>query len=276
MNINNFAITVLLLILILSSAFLGSLVLTGREIRTYDALDPDSQIKFKGKETIVRDIVERYQPVLYQLEKLRGPTPSKIFYEVISKNDTLTIVYRYVWPTETHPNQIIAPLYNLFRVVYYGSSKDIEYLQIDVDSSSGEIMRILYETDTREKPNVFLPKHAHTELIKTRESDVYFKKIDGKIVRNFSIQLEKETYLKILTITWNHVFDIYQGEKANRINNLVIEPLDSETYKEYKLSRRSSGDYTTDKDVLMPTFFFIVIFSIELLIFIILRIILRG
>ena len=134
-------------------------------------------------------------------------------------------------------------------------------------------MRILYETDTKKDPNAFLPEHAHTELIKTKDSNIYLKKIDDKLDRYFQIQLENETQIKILAITWNHVFDIYQGEEADRISNILVEPLYSETYMKYKLSRRSSGDYITNKAVLLPVFFFIVLFSIEILIFIKLKII---
>ena len=85
MHIRNIFITVLLLLFIFGLALLGSFTLSGNEKRAYEVIDPDLKIKFKGEETLIRDLVVKYQPVLYQIENLRSSHSSKIFYEVISK-----------------------------------------------------------------------------------------------------------------------------------------------------------------------------------------------
>ena len=126
-------------------AFLVGLKLTGMERRNYSVLKTNDIVN--GKKVI--EIIEKYKPIIYQTENIKKGIQF-IFYELIEQKNELVIIYRPVWSDEIHPNPLIHSLYKYYRWIYYGSTKDIEFIEIFIDKKTGEVVSFSYETQTEE------------------------------------------------------------------------------------------------------------------------------
>lgn len=228
-------------IFILFLLFPISLHLTGKVERQYDVLSPEETIFLKNIPVSVEYIAMKYLPEFYTLIELQKPEPEKITYEIIHKDGNISIVYRLHYPNEIGPLILIDQLYSMFRIFYYGSKKDIEFVQIDVNKDTGEIIRIQFET-SQASPISLIQIHKPVKIIK-RDDGNYLMNIGKKHQYLQNLPLN-ETHLQIAIVTWNHLFSL-RNNKINykKIDGVGFVFLDDKSYRDNKMIRRSAGDF---------------------------------
>lgn len=210
-------------------AFLTGLKLTGMERRNYSVLKISDRVN--GKKAI--EIIEKYKPIIHQTENIKKDIQF-IFYELIEQKSKLVLIYRPVWDDEIHPNPIIHRLYKYFRWIFYGSIKDIEFIEIYIDKKTGEVVSFNYETQT-EGSTIEAPGHEFTEIEKKGEK-YYNKTKDQELGYN-----PFEEYRCILQVkTWNHLLSITEKPQGKKFDSPVI-PLTNWLFRKYSISRRSAG-----------------------------------
>lgn len=226
-KISNTLLTVLILIVLASGVLLG-LEITGYETRKYSVLKPENRIN--GIK--IRSLVEKYKPIIYQPQSIR-PNPVFIYYEVTTLGDNITITYYIVWPDEYHPNLLIDSLYRMFRILYFGSSTDIEFVKCILNRSSLDIIEVHFETLVK---NTLLEIPEHTLLILRNESGRYVK-ICGEIKETLDFCPFANKHLILQVISWNHLFNITKHLRGRKYD-LPPKFLTDEEYKMYKMRRR--------------------------------------
>jgi hypothetical protein len=208
--------------------------------RNYSVLEESQEILFKGNLWKVKDIAKEYQPIIYQKKNLRGYPPSFILYEVIEKGNLILINYFVTWRDEIHPVFIIHFLYKIFRILYYGSSYDIEFISLTIEKNSGDILKIEMESDSHNNPDTFFSDHIKLTLEKI-DGEYYNLKINNKPVKNVELKKEDKR-IKIEAITWNHVYGVFKENNENflEFKNLPLVYLTDNLYKKYRIKLRSN------------------------------------
>jgi len=213
--------------------FLVGLKLTGMASRSYVVLDANTEVN--GKQVI--DILEKYKPIIYQTDDIKMDIEF-FFYEFVEKKDKLVLIYRPLWKDEIHPIPIIHNLYKYFRMIFYGSVKDIEFVEIFVDKLTGDILSFSFENLTEGSP-IEAPEHMFTDIVKKG------KKFYNKTKNDEIVIVPFENSRVILQVkTWNHLLCINenpQGQKYDR----PLKPLTNWDYRKYSITRRSSGHIKT-------------------------------
>lgn len=236
---------IIIIVIVLVSAFLVSLYLTGRVEREYDVIEPDKTVIFKDTSLKTENLATIYLPEFFFPKELQDPKPELVTYEIIQNKNNFSIVYRLIYPTENVPSFYLNKIYSEFRKLYYGSEKDIEFVQIDINKETGIIDRILFETSSVSY-NSLLQKHIPVEII--NEEDKYSLKL-GEEKRYFNNIPLNETHLQLVVISWNHLFNLLNNATDYiKIENLNLSFLDEKIYKDYKMSRRSNGDFKSNEN----------------------------
>jgi hypothetical protein len=229
-----------------------ALALTGHDKRAYFVLPPDRIIEIAENKTTISDLASSYKPKMY----LRPSTPSPpllwIWYEAIPTEDTIDIVYYFTWENEIHPNPVLNIFYSFFRSKYYGTPLyDIEYLQINVERTSGKIKKIRFETSPEEDYFITISEHLmvsyfrksgniYDEILMTRKGELVDKRNNVQI--NFD-----ETHVLVGVQTWNHLTRIITNEDDDFsvLQDAPLIPLSEDDYSHYKFVRKSQGDHKT-------------------------------
>lgn len=226
--------------LIFICVILFLIYMSGRRKRSYNVLSYDEVIYFKDDKIKVEDIAKEYQPILYQLKSLRGYEPEKTLYEIIEKTEKIIINYYNFWKNEIHPNLIIHYLYSFFRFIYYGSCADIEFVQVVINRRTGEILEVNAESDSHNNPDTFFSDHIKFK-IKQKENNVYELFLDNKFIKNVFLPKDGNR-MKILVITWNHVYGFYEGQESYEFKEIPLVYLTEKLYAKYRMKRRSKGE----------------------------------
>lgn len=206
--------------------------------RKYKVLPEDAEILFKGNPSKIREIVKEYQPIIYQKRILKGYAPSFMLYEAIDRKEEVMINYYTCWKDEIHPFIIIHFLYKIFRILYYGSSYDIEFITLIIDKSSGEILKLEMESDSHNNPHTFFSDHIKLSLEKNKDN-YYDLKIKNKFAGKIHLP-KQDNRVKIEAITWNHVYGIYkEGEDYLEFKEIPLVYLTDKLYKKYRIFLRS-------------------------------------
>jgi hypothetical protein len=203
--------------------------LTGMKGRNYSVLQPDAVVN--GQKII--DILEKYKPIIYQTENIKIEV-EYFLYEFVEQEDKLVLLYRPLWRDEIHPNKVIHHLYKYFREIYYGSVKDIEFIEIFVDKKTGDILSFSFETLT---PGTHLrkPGHEFTNIVKKGDKFYNQTKNDELVSAPF------EGSRCVLQVkTWNHLLCINENPEGKKFD-LPLKYLTNWQYRKYAFSRRSSG-----------------------------------
>lgn len=243
-------ILVLLLISLLIAAFIS-----GKNDRSYLVLDPAEKIVITGEESTVKDVVEKYKPII----RIRSTTPSLpllvIKYNVVQIGEKLDIVYYFVWQDEIHPNPFINKLYWLFRAAYYGVPvRDIEYFQLSIDTRTGEVTGILFETSPGDDYFVRYSKHliARYELLSgSRYIETISDRSDGTLISRQVVELQIiGGRADVGVITWNHLVRLIDDSMDDFDLRLDanLEFLTDKEYRDGKYVRKSQGDHKTKED----------------------------
>ncbi len=234
-------------------AFLIGMKLTGMERRNYSVRKSSDIVN--GKKAI--EIVEKYKPIIYQTDNIEKDIQF-LFYELVEQKEKIVLIYRPVWNDEIHPNPIIHSLYKYFRWIFYGSVKDIEFIEIYIDKKTGEVESFNYETLT-EGSTIEAPEHEFTEIEKKGEK--YYNKTKGKELGYSPF----EEYRCILQVkTWNHLLSITEKPQGKKFDSPVT-PLTNWLFRKYSISRRSTGYIRTKSKKwvkYMVSFVLLIVFGI--------------
>lgn len=208
--------------------------------RKYIVLNENQEIVFKKNNFKIIDLVKKYQPIIYHKKILKGYPPSSMLYEVMEEKDAIIINYYVVWRDEIHPVRVIHFFYKIFRILYYGSSLDIEFISVKIDKEKGDIIKVKMESDSHNNPHTFFSDHIKLKVEK--ENNSYNLKINDKFVKKIDLPKENNR-AKIEAITWNHVFGIYEiGEEYLEFKETPLVYLSDNLYKKYRMSLRSKPE----------------------------------
>lgn len=209
-------------------AFFVGLKITSTKGRDYSTLRPTDKVN--GQKVLA--ILEKYKPIIYQKEEIEKEIQF-IFYECVEQKDRLVLIYRPVWEDEIHPNPIINQLYKFFRWFYYGSIKDIEFIEIFIDKKTGELLSFSFETFV-EDSSIETPRHEFTIIVK--QNKVFYNKTKNEPV---TVPFDGSSCI-LQVITWNHLFSIPKNPEGQKFD-CPLKLLTNQRYKKYAISRRSSG-----------------------------------
>ena len=206
-------------------------------------------------------LVKEFQPILYQPQHDKH-IPKFMYYRTNQKGDILQITYYTVWDNERHPRYFFHVLYAfLFRKFYYGSIKDIEYIQIDVDLPTLDITDVRFEQTNKPDYHIFFPFHRQNHLKRvpqpatpTPYENVFIRffgkknEFHGLIKPRFS---GKRIHMAVTS--WNHIYNVYLedlhkyikdlGDNFNTFTALLLKKYDPKEYKKYKGARRGKGEF---------------------------------
>ncbi|MBK7764475.1 MAG: hypothetical protein IPI46_14235 [Bacteroidetes bacterium] len=167
-------------------AFLCSAFLSGRSNRSYQVMDSSNKIMLPSGTLTLHEFASKFKPILYSSPKFHPQTILWTWYEVVEKNDYYDIVYYHCWENEINPNQSFNIVYKIFRTVYFGYPLyDIEYLQVRISKSTGEVLKSKYETSVDVNYQQRIVKHSRAELVRATEEsfvETIFGK-DGSILK---------------------------------------------------------------------------------------------
>ncbi len=203
----------------------------------------------------ITTLIKEFQPIIYQ-PKHDKYEPKFMYYRTRIRGNILQVTYYTVWDNERHPRYVFHVLYAfLFRKFYYGSIKDIEFIQIDIDLLTKQITDIRYDQPNKNNYNVMFPFHRPNHLKRLplpnslpNKEDYVFVKFHGKENRYHGLIRPRFTNQRVhmAVASWNHVYDLYikdLDDKAKQFSGLLLQKFDYKTYKKYKTNRRSKGQF---------------------------------
>lgn len=256
---------VFLLLLILSVAF------SGHEARAYNTLAAYENVIIADQPLTVGELAAKHAPEYLLNSANPSPPLLWIWYEAVPTTDTIDLIYYAVWENEINPEPIIDKGYALFRAAYYGYPlRDIEFTQLSIDRSSGEVVGLLFETSPGDDYFVRISEHltarytrqesgAFTETLTTRAGAPVAQQADVPVIF-------RQTHPQIYVQTWNHLSRLLKAEDEN-LEKLEAElrELQENDYRQYKFSRKSQGDHKTQANPLtLPLTFLATLFFVLL------------
>ncbi len=237
------------------SLFLLGLLFPRPLKRSYQVFFPHEIIRFLSKDIETRELVDIYKPLIQQPVSLPGPPPTSILYEIIPSNEMhiLFLIFRICWPDEIHPNAIFHWIYKVFRKFYYGSSKDIEIIQIKVNTITSEILEIKFESDPGNLASSTQISHRLMIFRKTiNKKNKYISFIDR--IEDKEVHLSfSELRLKIAVMSWNHLFTYRTLKEENyHTYSLPLYYLTDKEYTRFRFDRRSLLDFGIKGKIKFP------------------------
>ena len=205
--------------------------------RDYPVLDPDVPVSVAGETASVKRMAAHYAPVFFVDPRLGPMRPDNLLFEAQSPSTRLVFNYYLNWKDEVHPQPLVHPLYRGFRSVVYGSTRDIEYVQVTVSYKSGEVRGFAFERDPSGRHDHPSPTHAVVAGARAKGEEQYTVTVDGKLHGTMNVAFEGPR-LCILVATWNHIYDFYTGD-GDPIDDPRLKFLSPELYKKYYMARRS-------------------------------------
>jgi hypothetical protein len=250
---NFFQVLLFLVLLIITLVAFGLLWdnFTGRDARAYPVLQPDTEVEIAGKIMRISDVALAYQPDMNIRRTNPSPPLLWTWYEAIKTNSGVDLVYYQDWEDEINPDPIFHWLYRVFRSAYYGSPvRDIEYFQISISSSNGEVQNILFETSPGDDYFVTYSKHlvARYQKIVGGTYDVIINDKSGnEISKTSGIEpIFQGSHIKVLAQTWNHLTRLLTISDTDLIQLPTdVKFLTDDEYSSYKFVRKSQGDHRT-------------------------------
>jgi hypothetical protein len=250
---NFFHILLFLTILIVTLSVFGLLWanFTGRDARAYPVLPPDTEIEIAGKTMRISDVALEYQPAMNIRKTNPSPPLLWTWYEAIRTNSGVDLVYYQDWEDEINPDPLYHGLYRIFRSAYYGSPvRDIEYFQISISPSTGEVQNMMFETSPGDDYFVTYSKHLVARYQKTAGGtyDVIIgDKSGNEISKTSGINpIFHGSHIQVLAQTWNHLTRLLTISDTDLIQLPTdLKFLLDDVYSSYKFVRKSQGDHLT-------------------------------
>lgn len=269
----------------ISSLFVSILVFlvlaffTGKKDRTYKALLPEDLITFCGHNISTNELAEKYVPLIYKRNTTPSPNLLWIWYDCVKRTDNcIDIIYHPTWENEINPSSFLFYLYSFFRAAYYGYPLyDIEFIQITIDLTSGNIKRVLHETNINDEYYPEFPQHYIAEITKTTNGyQKTIKNKNGNILQKKDIQLFTiESHLVLGVQTWNHLTRLVEINDPIHFNQhmpATLRFLTDKEFCEYKFARKSQSDYkVTSNNIILYLSTMIIFLCINLIGYILYR-----
>lgn len=218
--------------------------------RSYPVLPPDNLL------------AERYAPKLFTINenqsKQESLKPEQLRYEILPAQqgqNYYSIVYYVGLPTEQLPFPVLVKLYDWVRPILFGSRKDWEGIQIDINQDTQQPVGISFETSNySDTPDTY-------DLVSRRDLHLYTrisKLPDGSWQRtvqqtNGKIQTSKvespfvdSQHPEIAIVSWNTSFDVcnqvalHPELKLFDLEQPKLEFMDIDTYKKEGIDLRAT------------------------------------
>ncbi len=196
--------------------FLGivsiGLIITGTNDRSYSVSSPGSKIRLNASEFNLNELAEKYLPQLAIDTDEQSRKVEKVYYEIIDQGKMLIINYYFVWDTQNNPKFIPNVAWKIWNFIYYRFNlDDIEFVQLNVDKTTGEI-------------------------------------VSAKVKNEVSNKSQSSICLSVKS--WNHNFDFCSITDKSSKPNISLHYFENSDYSSLKMARRSQGDFET-KDSIM-------------------------
>lgn len=187
---------------------------TGTLAPQYGVILPETEVTIGGQVLSAAAAAARFEPVLS-----RGEAPSACYFEALPpERGRIAILYRFSWPDERHPIAPLDHLYRLWRLVYFGSRQDIEYVWVEADLATGRPVRLAFEAPG---PGRVFVRHR-------------FRMLDA-------FPTTGATHPLMDVVSWNHLLDTYSSRRwaSGLIGSAPLTYLDDRTFRKLRIGRRS-------------------------------------
>jgi len=158
----------------------------------YETLPSGARIGLAGHHETLESIAIKYVPAFYEDPAMPAGPLREVLYEAREREGRLSILYRTIWQDEIHPVRAADFLYRLFRRVYFGTAIDVEYVLVEIDLETGEILALDYQTEPSLAPDEFFSAHRRVREIGPRPP------------------------IELRVVTWNHMLARLDKESAPR------------------------------------------------------------
>ena len=137
------------------------------------------------------------------------------YYRVLAANDdSASILYWFSWPDERHPVALVHYPYALWRLLYFGSREDIEFVRVEADLRRNKPVRLQFES-----PEVG-------------------RVVVGHRLRDLSWDFPAAGAHPVLAVaSWNHLFE--PAGAAEGAKEIPLIPMDDALYRRLRMRRRS-------------------------------------
>ena len=140
----------------------------------------------------------------------------------------------------------------------YGSTRDIEYIEVTVDSATGEVRRVRYETSPEGIYNRDVPVHLIATLDQRPDRTGYAYTVrdreTGELLLSETLDAVWDAAhpVRLAVFTWNHMYTLVGPDAADIREDVAIDAplgyLTDAVYAQNKFARRSQGDIATALD----------------------------
>ena len=199
-----------------------------------------TRIVLEGKNWTVEELASRYKPIIRQRSTSRDK-PVRMTYEFLDETLQFVVKYYVIWSDEVHPVPIVDVIYRLFRNFYYGSSSDIERIEIVVDKTSGKVSKVLFETEPPKASSVF-PSHARATLSRTNQK--YTLSIDDTAAMEVNPWF-RDRRIELLVASWNHEFAVSFSPSGTAAYDPPMKLLGDHEYATFRYATRTTGNLGT-------------------------------
>jgi len=242
-------------------------IMTGAIKRGYPTLASNALVSVQGSVVSIEDLAFKHQPLLFMREGTTSLPALGMWWEAIDVGDTIALIYHPVWQDEVHPIPWVDRVYRVYRAIYYGiPTRDIEYIQVNIRRSDGLIQRIRYEDTTA--TSYYASTSDHRPMIIKRDGYDYVEQSNQSKKISFN-----GTQTKFGITTWSHQLTLLEDNNHRYTIpvNMYLAYLHEEDYKRYRLARRSQGDFVTRESFFSKITRMILIVTIMLLPYVIVR-----
>ncbi len=242
------------LVVLLFSAFI-----TGRTKRAYPVLDDNLMIIINGQSGTVNEFAGKYRPVMYKQETVITPPILWVWYNAVDRGDRIDYIYYNVWENEINPNPMVHRYYSFFRAFYYGYPLyDIEYIQITVSKSDGNVDQIMFETGPTDNYYSIFNEHIVVKANRESSDDYQIRFVDRETRDEIKLYADSpvftDAHIKLGVQTWNHLSTLIVTNNESIYTVEVpynqMKYLSNEDYANNKFVRKSQGDHVTTENKL--------------------------
>jgi len=220
------------------------------------AVPPDTTLTVGGRTWSARQLAMTYRPVFLLARTHTTPPLLQVGYEVIPEPGHVMLLFYPVWADEQHPQPFLHATYAAYRRLRYGSVRDIEFVQLRLDRTTGALTELLFETAPGTPFSAAVVEHSRLRLIRDR-AGLYAGHLttpDGEERRRAPMALPtRGPRLRLLVQTWNHLQRLPEPREQDlRPLEAALVPITLDFYKAFRLHRRSQGDLRGEHCEVMP------------------------
>ena len=230
---------------------LFSVAITGHDQRAYSVMDPGDLVEVAGRQLSIEDLASVYQPKVFLRSTNTSPPLLWVWFEAVLNENSVDLVYYHVWENEINPNAAFHKLYSIFRAAYYGFPLyDIEYFQVSISRTSGEVVSLVFETSLGDDFSVTLSEHIVVRYELGNDGkymETWITRTGDEISRVAGVPVYFDGMRVLVNVqTWNHLTSILSGSRSEYLFlDASLRALSAEDYSKLKFVRKSQGDHRT-------------------------------